>query len=212
MPAVQETPVWFWVRKIPWKRDRLPTPVFLGFPCDSAGKRICLQWGRLGFDTWVGKILWRRERLGFPCGSEVKVSACNAGDLGLIPGSGRSPREGNDNPLQYCLDNPMDRGAWWATVNRVAKSWTRLSNFTFTFHFLFTHSSVLAWRIPWTIETMESHGVQWVAVSQTWLSHFHFLSWSLLSSSVNQDNNYFIVWWWRLKTDLYKVPRFVFVT
>ena len=61
----------------------------------------------------------------FPGGSEVKVSASNAGDQGLIPGSGRSPGEGNGNPLQYsCLENPMDRGAWWATVHRVAKSRT----------------------------------------------------------------------------------------
>ena len=71
---------------------------------------------------------------GFPGGSQVKVSACNAGDLGSIPGSGRSPGEGNGNPLQYSwLENPMDGGAWRATVHRVAKSWTRLSNFTFTF-------------------------------------------------------------------------------
>ena len=70
--------------------------------------------------------------MSFPGGSEVKASACNAGDLGLIPGSGRHPREGNGNPLQYsCLENPMGRGAWWATVHRVAKSRTRLSNFTF---------------------------------------------------------------------------------
>ncbi|KAI4548149.1 hypothetical protein MG293_000479 [Ovis ammon polii] len=69
---------------------------------------------------------------GFPGGSEVKVSACNVGDLGSIPGSGRSPGEGNGNPLQYsCLENPMDRGAWWATVHGVAKSRTRLSDFTF---------------------------------------------------------------------------------
>ena len=67
----------------------------------------------------------------FPGGSEVNASACNAGDLGSIPGSGRSPGEGNGNPLQYsCLENPMDGGAWWATVHRVAKSQTRLSNFT----------------------------------------------------------------------------------
>ena len=67
----------------------------------------------------------------FPGGSEVKVSACIAGDLGSIPGSGRSPGEGNDNPLQYsCLENPMDGGAWWAIVHGVAKSQTRLSNFT----------------------------------------------------------------------------------
>jgi len=66
-------------------------------------------------------------------------------------------REGNGTPLQYsCLENPMDRGAWWAAVHGVAKSRTRLSDFTFTFHFhalekeMATHSSVLAWRIPGT--------------------------------------------------------------
>ena len=79
--------------------------------------------------------------------------------------------EGNGNPLQYShLENPMDGGAWWATVHRVAKSWTWLSDFTFTFHFhalekeLATHSSVLAWRIPGTGEpgglpSMGSHRV-----------------------------------------------------
>ena len=63
--------------------------------------------------------------------------------------------EGDGTPLQYsCLENPMDRGAWWVAVHGVAKSWTRLSDFTFTFHFhalekeMATHSSVLAWRIP----------------------------------------------------------------
>ena len=62
---------------------------------------------------------------GFPGGSEVKVSACNAGDLGSIPGSGRTPGEGNGNLLQYsCLENPMDGGDWWATVHRVAKRQT----------------------------------------------------------------------------------------
>ena len=55
---------------------------------------------------------------GFPGGSEVKASACNAGDLASIPGSGQSPGEGNGNPLQYsCLENPMDGGAWWAIVH-----------------------------------------------------------------------------------------------
>ena len=56
--------------------------------------------------------------MGFPGGSLVKTLRANAGDKGLIPGSGRSPGEGNDNPLQYsCLENPMDGGAWWATVH-----------------------------------------------------------------------------------------------
>ena len=68
----------------------------------------------------------------FPGGSDGNSSVYNAGDLGSIPGSGRSAGEGNGNPLQYyCLENPMDRGAWWATVHGVAKSWTRLSDFTF---------------------------------------------------------------------------------
>ena len=68
---------------------------------------------------------------GFPGGSEVKASACNAGDLGSIPGSGRSPGEGNGNPLQYsCLKNPTDTGAWWAAVHGVAKSRTQLTDFT----------------------------------------------------------------------------------
>ena len=64
-------------------------------------------------------------------------------------------REGNGTPLQYsCLENPMDRGAWWAAVHGVAKSQTQLSDFTFTFQFhalekeMATHSSILAWRIP----------------------------------------------------------------
>ena len=71
---------------------------------------------------------------GFPGGSEIKASACNVGDLGSIPGSGRSPGEGNGNPLHYCLENPMDRGSCWAIVHRVAKSRTRLSDFTHSIH------------------------------------------------------------------------------
>ena len=79
--------------------------------------------------------------------------------------------EGNGTPLQYsCLENPMDRGAWWAAVHGAAKSRTRLSDFTFTFHFpalekeMATHSSVLAWRMPGTGEpgglpSMGSHRV-----------------------------------------------------
>ena len=69
--------------------------------------------------------------LHFPGGSELKASAWNAGVMGLIPGSGRSPGEGNGNPLRYsCLENPMEGGAWWATVHGVAKSRTQLSDFT----------------------------------------------------------------------------------
>ena len=67
--------------------------------------------------------------LGFPGGSDDKESACNAGDAGSIPGLGRSPGEGNGDPLHcFCLKNPMDGGAWWATVHGVTKSWTRPSD------------------------------------------------------------------------------------
>ena len=89
----------------------------------------------------------------------VKNLPANAGDVGSIPGSGRSPGGGNDNPLQYSsLGNPMDRAVWLATVHGVAKGRTRLSDFTFPFHFhalekkMATHSSVLALRIPGTGE------------------------------------------------------------
>ena len=69
--------------------------------------------------------------MGFPGGSDSKASACNPGDPGSVPGLGRSPGEGNGNPLQCsCLENSMDGGAWWATVHGVAKSRTRLSEFT----------------------------------------------------------------------------------
>ena len=76
---------------------------------------------RLGIPGAVGFILF--FLLGFPGGSEVKASACIAGNLGSIPGSGRLSGEGNGNPLQYsCLENLMDRRVWWAAVHGVAKS------------------------------------------------------------------------------------------
>ena len=94
-PAMQEPWLDSSVRKIHWRKERLPTPVFLGFPCGSTGKE----------------------------------SACNSGDLALIPGLGRSPGEGKGYPLQYSgLENSMgciDHG--------VTKSQTRLSDFHFTF-------------------------------------------------------------------------------
>ena len=69
------------------------------------------------------------EAEGFPCSSLSKESACSAGDQGSIPGLGRCPGEGSGNPIQYpCLENLMDRGAWWAAVHGVAKSWARLSD------------------------------------------------------------------------------------
>ena len=98
--------------------------------------------------------------MGFPGGPEVKASAaCNAGDLGSIPGLGRSPGEGNGNPLQYsCLEDPMDGGALWATVHGVAKSRTRLSNFTHSLidenvsrdFFSNLHKCAIQPQQPWT--------------------------------------------------------------
>ena len=117
-------------------------------------------------------------------------------------GLGAVTREGNGTPLQYsCLENPMDGGAWWAAVHGVAKSQTRLSDFTFTFHFLAlekemaTHSSVLALRIPGTEEpgglpSMGSHrvGHDWsdlaAAVAVGAVKELNFLlpqSWFLMS-------------------------------
>ena len=82
---------------------------------------------------------------GFPGGSDGKVSACSVGDLDSIPGSGRFPGEGNGHPLQYsCLEYFMDGGAWWATVHGVAKSQTRLSDFTFHFSDSMKNSLALA--------------------------------------------------------------------
>ena len=67
--------------------------------------------------------------MGFPGGATGKETACNAGDTGSVPESGRSPGGGCGNPLQYsCLENLVDRGAWQATVHEIAKSWTWLSN------------------------------------------------------------------------------------
>ena len=111
--------------------------------------------------------------LGFPGGSDGKVSACNEGDPGSIPGLGRSPGEGNGNPLQYsCLKRSLVGYSPWGRKEGVTKSWTRLSNFTFTFQWLrlclpmqgvwvrslgwedpleeglATHSGILAWRSP----------------------------------------------------------------
>ena len=85
--------------------------------------------------------------------------------------------EGNGTPLQYsCLENPMDRGAWWATVHGVTKSRTRLRDFIFTFHFyalekeMATHSNILAWKIPWTEEPggLQSTGRQ--RVGHDWVT------------------------------------------
>ena len=88
-----------------------------------------------GNQPWIFTGIWMTSNGDFPGSSDGKASAYNAGELGSIPGLGRSPGEGNGHPLQCsCLENPMDGGCWWAIVQAVAKSWTRLSDFTFTIH------------------------------------------------------------------------------
>ena len=100
-----------------------------------------------------------RNGMGFPAGSVGKKSACDAGDTGdssLIPGLGRSPGRGHGNALQYsCLGNPVDRGAWWATVNRVAKSWTRLRR-------LSMHNGILlSPRKEWNMDGPRDYYTKW---------------------------------------------------
>ena len=107
---------------------------------------------------------------------------------GLLP---QLSGEGNGTPLQYpCLENPMDGGAWWAAVHGVMKSWTQLSDFTFTFYFhalekeMATHSSVLAWRIPGTAEPggLLSMGL-----------HRFGHDWSDLAAAIKKANTFFMV-------------------
>ena len=97
-------------------------------------QRIHLQCRRLRFDFWIRKFPWRRDRLttpvflGFPGSSDSKESACNAEDLGSIPGLGRSPVGGHGNPLWYsCLENPCEQRSWRTTISGVTKSQMRLN-------------------------------------------------------------------------------------
>ena len=105
----------------------------LGYPLQYSGlenSMDCIIHG-------VTKSQTRQSNFHFPGGSDGKESACNAGDPGSVPGSGRSPGEVNGNQLQYsCLENSMDRGAWWATVHRVTKSQTLLSNYHSHFSYI----------------------------------------------------------------------------
>ena len=110
------------------------------------------------------------ESHGFPGGSDSKESACNAGDLGSIPGLGKSPGEGHGNPLQYsCLENSTDRGAWRATVHATAKSLTQLSVISWNlmlwfnlslflwpcahYYYEYLHTSTPSWVLSVTFRT-----------------------------------------------------------
>ena len=117
--------------------------------------------------------------MGFPGGSVSEESACSAGDLALIPGLGRSPEEGNGNPLQYsCLENPMDRGAWWATVHGVAKSQMRLSRLSLSLSPLIHGLSALH-NYPYLIlnkSTELCNGLGWLYLQGSWPSCLNCLS------------------------------------
>ena len=115
------------------------------------------------------------------------MSAFNVGDLGSIPGSGRSPEEGNGNPLRYsCLENPMDGGAWWVTVRGVTKSQTLLSYFTFTasitvWLIILGQKQPLAPRSFWDPSTLPKEGGCVDLIGQRWDS-----VWATLTSGQGQ--------------------------
>ena len=106
----------------------------------------------MDYQTPIKPLPW-----GFPGGSDSKESACNAGDWDSIPGSGRSPEEGNGNPLQYsCLENSMDRGAWRGTVDGVTKSQTRLRDFYSLIHSWLEDNHLINQLIYFWIALMKS--------------------------------------------------------
>ena len=101
--------------------------------CKGLMLLLLWRWRKESRDPQKRKWPFAYSQRGFPDSSDGKESACNAGDPGSIPGSGRSSGEGNGNPLQCpCLENPTERGAWQTTVHGVAKSQTWLSNFTYS--------------------------------------------------------------------------------
>ena len=124
--------------------------------CAFLKNTLCIEAHQLGlgaeaylmcisFRLKLKGFLWHLG--GFPGDSYGKEFSCNARDPSSVPGLGRSLGERNGNPLQYsCLENPMDRGAWWATVHGVAKSWTRLSDITFFLSFTDDLCMARYWR------------------------------------------------------------------
>ena len=144
-----------------------------------------LEWNIFMFDqreiNHPSYSMWKSTIQKFLCSPVVRTLHFDCWGLGFDPWSG------NGTPLQYsCLENPMDGGAWWAAVHGVTKSRTRLSDFTFTFHFhalekeMATHSSALAWRIPGTGEPGGLLSIGSHRVGHNWatsLSLFTFLHW-----------------------------------
>ena len=128
--------------------------------------------------VWIKPLPW-----GFPGGSDSKESACNKGDWDSIPGSGRSPAEGNGNPLQYSsLENSMDRGAWQGIVDGVIKSQTQLSDI-----YLLTHS--------WLEDNLLSNQLIyfWVALMKSSpFIYLFFLNWNLSFQHLCKDTLTFL--------------------
>ena len=175
LPAMQETPVQLlgWGRS-PWRRDRLPTPLFLGFPGGSAGKESVCNEGDLGLIPRLGNPL-EKEKATHSSILAWRIPWTVEGSSSLLPVSQLTPclpwvqslgwkdfpGGGHDNPLHYsCLENPMDRGAWQATVHRVTKIGHYLAtkpppptvphrgkHLASLFHFLLVTQLFFNWRI-----------------------------------------------------------------
>ena len=130
-PSTYMIPILTWNYDCHFNGDH--TQISIALPLVS-----CYLWVRISLDLNLTIKLMKQNYVhDFPGGSDGKASAYNAGDPGSIPGLGRSPGEGNGNPLQYsCLENPTDGRTWWATVHGVTESQTWLSDFTFTFMFI----------------------------------------------------------------------------
>ena len=158
----------------------------LGYPFKSTGTTVDLlditapPWLRsISSSALLVNITKKIKGLprGFPCSSVGKESACNGGDPGLIPRSGRSPGEGNGSPLQYsCLEIPMDRGAWRATIPCGCKSWTQLSYLQDKTKKIITGSPLTIF-VPHTLEALlNSHHTQCFSVSDLTFSEVLLLT------------------------------------
>ena len=161
-----------WVWKIPWRRKWQPTPVFL--PGKSHGWRSLVD-----HSPWGRKNVW-----GFPGGSDSKETACNAGDPGSIPGSGRFPWRRECYPPQYsCWENSTDRGPWRATVHGVTKNrhdWER-NTLTFTFKEICIYYSSF-----WYFENMFPACINYFikTCSKTFNDYQLWITWHILKANI----------------------------
>ena len=153
-------------------------------------KRRCLCVDGFSENVYVCVLNRNCWQWGLPGGSDGKESACNAGDLNSIPGSGRSHGGGHGNPLQYsCLGNLVDRGAWWATVRGLAKSWTWLSVQT---HTLTTAVKKVREKAIPTILTHDNRVLRSQS-AETYISSVHF---SHLAVGADMPTVRILLWTW----------------